>query len=172
MASLALALTVGVSCNKDKTNPNDPDENGGKPTQPLIATADINYVTDGKTFDFICYREKSFGEIINYGDTLLTLRFRSTNKYGDEVDGPDLMIYVQNENGFHQGDVYTFTNDHLTSSSVFGEDDYIAYKTLGSAEVKITSISGNNIKGTFEFTAYTILSKEVIVTNGKFDSNY
>lgn len=111
LASIALVLISVFSCKKDKTDSNNPDLNGGQSVQPLIASADINNVTEGEMIDFKCYYQKNYGEVINYGDTSLILRFPSTDKYGEEIDGSDIIIMILSENGFHQGDVFNLAED-------------------------------------------------------------
>ena len=151
LASLAIALTVGFSCKKDKTGNNpDPNGGGGNSTLPLIARADLNFVTDGEIINFKCYMEENYGEISTYGDTLMYLRFRNIDKNGDDLDGPTFLISLENKNGFHQGDVYKATDDpndkkmwlQLTKNHTemisYGAGNKVGNPGLG--ELKITSM--------------------------------
>lgn len=180
LASIALALTVGFSCNKDKTDPKPSDNSdpNGETVQHLMASADINFVDDGETFNFKCYElEDKTPEIFitTNNDAGLYLIFKSRDKYGNDIDKPDIAILIKTENDFHQGDVYTipdslaaYMNVTIPNGSLYTAQSSI---NLGSGEMKITSISANHIKGTFEFTGYTTNGpvKKVIISNGKFD---
>lgn len=54
-----------------------------------------------------------------------------------------------------------------------GVGNYATLQSEDTAEIKITSLTGSHIKGTFEFTAQTINNNKVIVSNGKFQyDNY
>lgn len=188
LASIALALTIGFSCKKDNTDPKPSDNsgpNGGKPVQPLIATADINFVDDQKTYDFKCYNNTNSTEVSStYNGTnyQLLMFFESKDKYGKTIDGdPTILIHIQNINGFSEGQVYKIANNTDDKNINFllanNAENYSAQKVgnnpaTGSGELKITSKSGDHIKGTFKFTAKTLnqQSKEVIISNGDFDS--
>ncbi len=170
LTSFALILALGFACKKDNIK-NDSNLNDGKTVQPLVATADINLIDEGKTIDFKCYEEDGYGEVINHGDTALILRFRSTDKYGEEIDGPIVSIYINSIDGIHQGDVFNFSTGSK-EIIMAGTGDYVASSGEDTGEVKITSLSGKHIEGTFTFTARSIYDQKAVVSNGKFQYDH
>jgi hypothetical protein len=193
LASVSLLVAFTFSCKKDKVEPNPPGGSGGSgsgTSQPIVATADLNYVTDGITYDFKCYEQEDYGEIINFGDTLLILRLGTTDKTGKSIDKATMIFQIRNINGFQQGEVYTVadnTDDRsiwLMSTHTIDPNDlpdsYSAANynngnpQLGFGELKITSLNGKHIKGTFNLTAegpaYINPQKQLTIANGKFES--
>lgn len=177
-------LLIGVSCSKD----ND-DDNGGGGSDPeesvLVATADVDFVDEGSSYELKCYREENYGEVGLYGDTLIIFRFRSTDKFGNLPDsGIDLIMNASVENGISAGDSYSFPNPDSESLTFAQIGNYTGsgniYSTLtdldedgtfdGEGSIEIESVSADHIKGTFSFVAYTFTGEQAEVINGTFDS--
>ena len=183
IASLVMVLAFGFSCKKDSKSSNPSNNsgstnnpNGGGSLQPLIASADISFPSDGKTFKLKCYKQFNYGEIINYGDTSLHLYFASTSEIdGEPIDGSIAGFMISSENGFHAGDVFDVSNLNEVISASAGHTDYGTFfnflNTPATGVIKITHLEGSHIKGTFDITVYNEYDEKAIVTNSQFDYN-
>lgn len=175
LASISLLLAIGLSCKKDNKNP-DPTGGGGTGGAALeeVITADINFVEDGVSVNYKGYY--SGANIRLFNDTL-HIAFEAEDKYGNELqDGIILSIFIDDASGIQAGSTYILTDDGDQFAFVKKGLDYdvgnFAYYSTASnpGELKITSISQNQIKGTFSFLALEpFTQKQAIVSNGKFD---
>lgn len=171
-----------VSCSDDVDGIPGGQGGGSDKTSVLVASADLLFQPSGESLTFECYREEGYGEMGLLGDTLMILRFRTTDKYGDQIDGPSLLINIQNLSGFKKGDVfesiYPFDSDgdfllpslltnSFTTLSVIDQEEGKATPF----QLTITDISANYIKGTFEGELIKTFDNttKAFVTNGKFE---
>lgn len=139
----------------------------------MVVTADINFVDEGEVYDFKGYYSR--GDIVISKDTTLVFGFEAMDKYGNEIEGPGIGIHVNDVNGIHEGAVYTIGREGMfVTTYVRLINAYSAQGSMGSGELRITTLTENRIKGTFEFTAVRPEDnvKTVIISNGKFDSAY
>ena len=177
MFSICILIAISFSCKKDKKDNNQP--------PVLIARADLNFVDDGETYSFKSYHDKDFKQVILEQDTSLTLRFKNNNQSGNLGDDIIMLITLYNKSGFSAGQVYK-ASDNIADRTLWlhctkPDGNYINYYAgnifagynSGVAELKITTYDGNNIKGTFNYTAHStnedVPEKELIVSNGAFN---
>ena len=170
LALIAIVLALSFSCKKDDIK-EDTNLNNEEPAQPIVATALITELTDGTTHNLKCYNKKNFGEIMILGDTLLSFKLNTTDKYGDNTDGPYVFISIKSPTGFHQGDVFNLTDSEIIANVVLANNDYFSAIGLNTAVIKINSYTGNQIKGTFEFTAEDAYGERTEVTDGKYEGD-
>lgn len=183
-----LILAIGLlSCSNDDDNVVDEKDEG-----PLEGQATAVIAMDNETIQFSAKNENSFAGIVN------------ANVGENEIkqlvivmadDDSDILIVTQAApapNGPTTYDVSeTLTEDYLFTTSVavegqnsavdkiygvgvYQHEDEIVLQSQGS--FKITSLTSENIKGTFEMTLYNIYdpnnvenAKELTVTEGKFN---
>lgn len=182
LASFAFLIALSFSCKKEKTEPNPSGPSG--PSNPgntsgLLASAELSF--DNDNVDFKCYNLPFFEEIIITEDSSLVMMFHSVNQNGEYTGGPSINFVIENSNGFNVGDVYSFdtnSNTQETSLVVWTNDstgiaDVYGLDQLGSGELKITSFSGTNMKGVFNFTLTNAVdpTRELIISNGSFDGS-
>ena len=187
VCALSLMMTIGLSCKKDKVEPNNnSNPNGDSSAVNLVATANLNFVDDAHVIDFQCYDQNPYEEAQLIGDTALYLRFRTVNNLGKKVAGPFLLIKLENKNGFSAGQTYNMSDNPVDKviwlQAVKETSEYITYSAgnegsnnvNSSAELKITSMDGNQVKGTFSFIAFSASnpgpSKKLIISDGEFTS--
>ena len=188
LASLSILMAFTISCKKETTEPN-PGGSGnsggtGSPGNPgntagLIASADFNF--DGGNVDFKCYNMPFFEEMVITEDSTLVLMFNSVNQNGVYTGGPSIYALIENSNGFSTGDVYSYESNSSTQEISFvvtrndssGISDIYGLDQPGSGELKITSLSGTNMKGDFNFTLTNAAdpTKQMVVSNGSFDGS-
>src|SRR5690554_702140 len=187
LASISLLVALNFSCESDTSAEKQSKEikqTKGKQkkaiSQPLIASANLEFTNNGDLIDFECYKEEIYGEISIQNENVMYLRFRTVNKDGTKPDGPIIQITLKNPNGFDEGQTYSFSDDPAEkglivsiNSSWKDPELYMADNDgikQGSGELKITSLRENQIEGVFNFEVKHIIKKEnkVIVSNGKF----
>lgn len=188
LVSIAMVLVIGLSCKKDEAEPTPTNNNPTGGSSSALAKADINFIDENETFDFQC--NGIYGDIDNIkivNDTLQMIF--SSNDLTQDEDTVVLQLIVYNINGYNEGDTYSVTgNTNFVAFSVYSNNavelGYTSSNVGGiyatSGELKITSKTGNHIKGTFNFKGYTSPNpfnpsapqKEVIVTNGKINCDY
>ncbi|WP_159038643.1 hypothetical protein [Brumimicrobium mesophilum] len=182
LASMSLLMAVTISCKKEKTEPSPSGpSNPGSPgnTSGLIASADLNF--DGETIDFKCYNMSFFEEIVITEDSSLVMMFNSVNQNGNYTGGPSIYAVIENSNGFSTGDIYSYDNNSSTQEISFvvtrndstGISDIYGLDQPGSGELKITSLSGTNMKGVFNFTLTNAVdpTKQLTISNGSIDGS-
>jgi len=187
LASISLLVALNFSCESDTSAEKQSKEikqTKGKQkkaiSQPLIASANLEFTNNGDLIEFECYKEEMYGEISIQSDGNMYLRFRTVLKDGSQPDGPILQITIKNPNGFAEGEIYSFSDDpdnkeiivSLTKSYEKPEL-YMAKNRgtkLGSGELKITSLRDKQIEGVFNFEIKNVINKEekLIISNGKF----
>lgn len=181
---VSLLMLFNVSCESDKTDSKQSTKTKVNKretsSQPLVASASLQFTKNNKRVDFECYKEEIYGEISIQNENVMYLRFRTVNKDGTKPDGPIIQITLKNPNGFDEGQTYSFSDDPAEkglivsiNSSWKDPELYMADNDgikQGSGELKITSLRENQIEGVFNFEVKHIIKKEnkVIVSNGKF----
>lgn len=187
LASISLLVALTFSCESDTSEVKQSKEikqTKGKQnkavSQPLVASANLEFTNNGELIKFECYKEKMYGEISIQRDDNMYLRFRTVHKDGGQPDGPILQITIKNPNGFAEGEIYSFSDDPNNKEIIVSltrsyekPELYMANNKelkLGSGELKITSLSGDQIEGVFNFEVKEPVNKEdkVIISNGKF----
>ena len=184
LTSVSLLVALIFSCENDITESEPAKDSKGNRdkliSQPLIASADLEFTNSGDVIKFECYKEEMYGEISIQYDKGMYLRFRTVDKNGDEPDGPVLQITLRNPNGFTEGEVYSLSDDSKNkeitvslTSSYEKPELYMANNVKvkqGSGELKIISLKGNEIEGVYNFEIKKLADEEnkVIITNGKF----
>lgn len=184
LASVSLLVALSFSCKKDKSEPNPSGPNSpGNPTSTsgLIASANLNFVTDNETIDFKCYNLPFFEEVVITEDSTLTMIFKSVEQNGAITGGPSLTIYIENGNGFNAGDIYSYANSPnnqefsfiVTRDDSTGLSGYYGLDSGSTGELKITSFNGTKMIGVFDITLISAVdpTSKVIVSNGKFEAD-
>lgn len=179
VATVAIVLILGVSCKKEDTSPNSENNSGpsnnnngnNNTLQPLIATADINFVDEGKTVDFESHNIPDFTEFgyIFIDDSIYVFAFKSSNKYGVEDESPLVVQFTITEP--EEGQVYTL--DNAVGQVRLVDDNHLFEDNPSStASIQFNSLQEDDIQGTFEFTAVSQndpTGEKVIVSNGQFE---
>lgn len=177
LLALSILISITLSCKKNKKEV--------KQLPVLIARADLNFVDDGETYIFNSYINKDFKQVKFEQDTSLTLILKNNNQNGSKGDDINMHITFYNKSGFYAGQVYKASDNvadrtlwlHCTKPdgnfiNYYAGNIFSGYNS-GTAEVKITAYDGINIKGTFNYTAYStkpnVPFKQLIVTNGAFN---
>jgi hypothetical protein len=152
IASILLLMVIALGCGDEKSN------------VPSLGsmTATIND-TSWKSWPNFANASRNSGEteVECYGEGLLGLDTCEIALYfGYPAEGTIELGGDTNDTNYCV--VTTYNNSNVV--------DYSTYNIKGTGTAVITSITGDRIKGTFSFLAYTWDEADsVIVTNGTFD---
>src|SRR5690554_2316632 len=169
---VSLLMLFNVSCESNKTDSKQSTKTKVNKretrSQPIVASASLNFTKNNKLVDFECYKEEIYGEISIQNENVMYLRFRTVNKDGTKPDGFDeVQTYSFSDDPSEKGLIVSINSSWKDPELYMADNDGIKQ---GSGELKITSLRENQIEGVFNFEVKHIIKKEnkVIVSNGKF----
>ena len=190
---LSMVVAMGFSCKKEKVEPhNNPNNNGGNNPVVLEATATVNYITEGVIEDFQYYHKLiNFHAATIIDDSTLQMFFYNTDVNGEtsEENENAIIIEIVDKNGFQYGNIYSINDNPANRKVQFFLNDSYTYQegeefsksleinnftnnaTGSVGQLKITSVSLDNIQGVFNFQGSSPSSQpmEIKVSNGEFN---